>query len=352
MLLPGVEDPALDFLGLNTWVDLRNGLSDTSELDALAAAIRGEVTGPAETRPDPRAAICPYRGLQPFREEDAGFFFGRESFTETLLEKVRTTRFLGVVGASGSGKSSVVRAGLVPRLRAGADGHAWEILTLVPGSEPLHALAQAFDPPDPALGRIDRLQHVNRGAQSLRSGEVSLGRLADSVLADQHGTDRLMLVVDQFEELYTLVPPDRSADRERFVDLLLAATAEDGPLHVAMTMRGDFYARALGRRDLADRLQDAVVNIGPLATTGTPISEIEAVIRKPAGAVGLRFEDGLVERILADVGSEPGNLPLLEFLLTELWRQRRAGEMTNGHTRRWAACRVPTTTPCLSRRAR
>ena len=331
VLLPGVDDPALDFLGLNTWVDLRDDIADLGNLDALAAAIRGQPPGPADTRDDPRAQICPYRGLQPFREEDAQFFFGREAFSETLLQKVKTERFLAVVGASGSGKSSVVRAGLVPRLRAGADGHSWDILTIVPGKEPLQALARAFDPPPPELGRIEAIEHINRGAKSLRDDTVSLEQLTGHILDDQQGTDRLMLVIDQFEELYTLVSNERAADRERFIDLLLAATErDDGRLSVVVTMRGDFYALALKRRDLSDRLQDKVVNIGPLATTGEPMSELEAVIRKPAEAVFLTFEHGLVEQILKDVGTEPGNLPLLEFLLTELWRARKAGQMTNG----------------------
>ena len=327
VLLPGADDPALDFLRLNTWIDLRAGLSDDRSIEALAAAIRGQPVGPAEPI-DPRAEICPYRGLQPFREEDAAFFFGRETFTEKLLGKIATKRFLAVVGASGSGKSSVVRAGLVPKLRAGADGQSWEILTIVPGAEPLQALVQALDPPSSGLGRIDAIQQIKARANALR-GDVTLAELTEAALADQPGTDRLLLVIDQFEELYTLVPPDRAADRERFLDLILGGTSGEGRLNIVLTLRGDFFAQALGRRDLADRLQDAVVNIGPLTTNGEPISELEAVIRRPAEAVGLTFEDGLVERILRGVGTEPGNLPLLEFLLTELWRQRRAGQLTN-----------------------
>ncbi|MCP5075909.1 MAG: TIR domain-containing protein [Rhodobacteraceae bacterium] len=329
VLLPGTEDPALDFLGLNTWIDLREELTSDDGLEALVAAINGEPPGPGDARTDPRAGICPYRGLQPFREEDAGFFFGRDAFTQTLLKKLATERFLAVVGASGSGKSSVVRAGLTPLLRAGADGQVWDILTLLPGAEPLQALVQAFDPPSPDLGRIEKIESINRGADSLRAGSVTLEQLTDSFLAEQPGTERLMLVIDQFEELYTLVADDKATDREKFLDLILAATGDDSKLSIVLTMRGDFYARALTRRDLADRLQDAVVNIGPLSATGDRMGEIEEVIRKPAEAVGLRFEDGLVERILQDVGTEPGNLPLLEFLLTELWRMRKSGVLTN-----------------------
>ena len=112
VVLPGTEDLALGFLGLNTWVDLRTNLDRGVEL--LAKAVRGEPAGGPDDGPDPRAAICPYRGLQPFREEDAAFFCGREAFTATLVERIASHSLIAVVGASGSGKSSVVRAGLVP----------------------------------------------------------------------------------------------------------------------------------------------------------------------------------------------------------------------------------------------
>ena len=330
VLLPGADDPALDFLGLNTWIDLRDVVVNPSAIEGLAAAIKGQLPVAKNTRPDPRAVICPYRGLQPFREEDSAFFFGRDSFTETLLAKLRSKRFLAVVGASGSGKSSVVRAGLVPRLRARTDQDSWDVLTIVPGAQPLNALVQAFDPPAAKLSRIQKIQSIKTGASGLRDGSVTLSDLAEANLKEQPGTARLLLVVDQFEELFTLVSGENLGDRDKFLDLLSQATEGNGRLNAIITLRGDFYARALSRRDLADRLQDAVINIGPLGTAGDPMNEIEQVIRKPAKAVGLGFEDGLVERILRDVGTEPGNLPLLEFLLTELWRRRKDGILTNG----------------------
>ena len=346
MLLPGHDDPALDFLALNTWVDLRDGLSDRAALERLIAAIRGELPG-GPVR-DPRAEICPYRGLQPFREEDAQFFFGREGVTAHLLERVAEERFVAVLGASGSGKSSVVRAGLVPALRRSA-GACWEVLTLVPTANPLHALVQAFDPPAPELGLIERVHRLNGGAERLRDGGVGLGALTEALLGQQSGTDRLLLIVDQFEELYTLaqrsdeIAPNetvRSAratrstevaveDRARFIDLLLEASEGEGRLHIVLTLRGDFYARALERRKLSDRLEGAVFNVGPLQRESEAQGELEAVIRKPAEALGLGFEEGLVERILGDVGAEPGNLPLLEFLLRELWTRREHGLLTH-----------------------
>jgi WD40 repeat protein len=322
VLLPGADDPALGFLGLNTWVDLRQGPEDEVTIEILTRAARGLPPGEAALVPDPRGAICPYRGLLPFREEDAAFFIGREAFMATLLEKVRSSSLVAVVGASGSGKSSVVRAGLVPALRRGADNHVWEILTLTPGPTPLHALLAALSPPPEDMSRAARLARIEGDVSLLRERGLTIDVFARDIFSDQLGTDRLLLVVDQWEELYTQAKS--IDDRQRFLDLILQATA-DGSVTVVLTLRGDFYGRALEDRAFADRLQNAVVNLGPMRR-----EELERAVTEPAAKVGLGFEDGLVDRILEEVGSEPGNLPLLEFLLTELWARRERGLLTHG----------------------
>ena len=323
VLLPGADDPALGFLGLNTWVDLRQGPEDEVTIEILTRAARGLPPGDeAALVPDPRGAICPYRGLLPFREEDAAFFIGREAFMATLIEKVRSSSLVAVVGASGSGKSSVVRAGLVPALRRGADNHVWEILTLTPGPTPLHALLAALSPPPEDMSRAARLARIEGDVSLLRERGLTIDAFARDILSEQLGTDRLLLVVDQWEELYTQAKS--IDDRQRFLDLILQATA-DGSVTVVLTLRGDFYGRALEDRAFADRLQNAVVNLGPMRR-----EELERAVTEPAAKVGLGFEDGLVDRILEEVGSEPGNLPLLEFLLTELWARRERGLLTHG----------------------
>jgi hypothetical protein len=148
---------------------------------------------------------------------------------------------------------------------------------------------------------------------------LTLRDIVERVLQKQPGTDRLLLVADQWEEIYTLTPEE--ASRRRFVDELLEAS-RTAPLSVVLTLRGDFVGQALAYRPLSDRLQDAQVNLGPM-TRG----ELERAITAPAEKVGLRFEPGLVERILDDVGEEPGNLPLLEFVLKRLWEDRRGGQL-------------------------
>jgi WD40 repeat protein/type II secretory pathway pseudopilin PulG len=316
VLLPDAK-PVLGFLQQNTWVDLRHRPDDPGLLELLALAIRGEPPAAAlqERVNATLAAICPYRGLLYFREEDAPFFCGRETAVEQVVTAVKRHRFLAVVGASGCGKSSVVRAGLIPALRRERDA-VWEVVTLVPGDRPLHALAAALLPLlEPQMTETDRLAESNKLARYLAEGEIALRDIVQRALDKQPGTHRLLLVTDQWEELYTLTTDD--AARRRFINELLEATATS-PLSVVLTLRGDFVGRALGYRPLSDRLQGAQINLGPMTR-----AELERAIRSPAKKVGLSFEPGLVERILDDVGDEPGNLPLLEFVLSRLWEERR-----------------------------
>jgi WD40 repeat protein len=319
VLLPGA-DPVPGFLCQNTWVDLRERPDDPVRLAILAGAIRGEPPGPAiqEKVQATLAAICPYRGLLPFREEDAPFFFGRAEAIKRLLQDVANRNLLAVVGASGSGKSSVVRAGLVPALRRDRTP-VWEVATLVPGDRPLHALATALVPllePE-KTDETDRLITVNKQVRALQDGDLQLRDIVERVLQKQPGTDRLLLIVDQWEELYTLTRDD--GDRRRFVDELLEATTR-APLAVVLTLRGDFVGHVLAYRPLSDRLQDAQINLGPMTR-----AELQQAITAPAEQIGLSFEAGLVARILDDVGDEPGNLPLLEFVLKRLWEERHRG---------------------------
>ena len=323
VLLPGCEPP-LGFLRQLTWVDLRTQTLDRG-IVILAKAARGEAPGPELQKhlDSVRASICPYRGLLHFREEDAPFFFGREAAIDKLVDAVQRQPFVAVVGASGSGKSSVVRAGLVPRLRSDRRT-AWETVILVPTDQPLKALARALVPLlEPTMGEVDRLAEAAKLAEHFRSGTISLYDIVERILEKQSGTDRVLIVVDQFEELYTLTSDEEA--RRRFLDELLAASSRAGSkANVALTLRGDFVGKALAYRPLSDRLQDAQINLGPMTR-----EELECAIRKPAEKIQLEFESGLVKRILNDVGDEPGNLPLLEFVLKELWEKRRGRVLLN-----------------------
>jgi tetratricopeptide (TPR) repeat protein len=323
VLLPGCEPP-LGFLRQLTWVDLRTQTLDRG-IAILIKAAHGEAPGPDLQRhlDSVRASICPYRGLLHFREEDAPFFFGREATIDKLMDAVQRQPFVAVVGASGSGKSSVVRAGLVPGLRSDRRT-AWETVILVPTDRPLTALARALVPLlEPTMGEVDRLAEATKLAEHFRSGVISLFDIIERILEKQSGTDRALIVVDQFEELYTLSSDEEA--RRRFLDELLAVSSRTGSkANVALTLRGDFVGRAFAYRQLSDRLQDAQINLGPMTR-----EELECAIRKPAEKIQLEFEPGLVRRILNDVGDEPGNLPLLEFVLKELWDKRRGHVLLN-----------------------
>jgi hypothetical protein len=239
VLLPDCEPP-LGFLRQLTWVDLRSQALESGIL-ILVKAARGESPGPElqEHFDSVRASISPYRGLLHFREEDAPFFFGREAAIDKLMDAVQRQPFVAVVGASGSGKSSVVRAGLVPRL--GSDRRmAWENVILVPTDRPLKALAMALVPLlEPTMGEVDRLVEAAKLAEHFRSETISLYDIVERILAKQSGTDRLLIVVDQFEELYTLTSDEEA--RRRFLDELLATSSPArSKATVALTLRGDF----------------------------------------------------------------------------------------------------------------
>ncbi len=204
VLLSG-SDPGLGFLGLNTWVDFREGIEQPMALAILDAAIRREPPGPdlQERMRETLETVNPYKGLTYFREEDAGFFFGREDYTKKLHDKFQNCNFIAVVGASGSGKSSIVRAGLIPKLRNDTQA-PWEILTIVPGDRPLYNLAAGLLPLlEPDMSVSDRLIKVGELEQALKSGR-KVRDWVEEILNQQPGTQSFLLVVDQWEELYTL----------------------------------------------------------------------------------------------------------------------------------------------------
>jgi hypothetical protein len=319
VLLPGA-DPISGFLFLNTWVDLRHDVSDSSGLAALARAISGDrVAPPVENR----EVVLPYRGLEIFREEHAAFFCGRETFSERLLNTVLSRKLIAVVGPSGSGKSSVVHAGLMPALRRRLPpADTWDALVFTPGDRPYHRLAAAMIPLlEPDLSETKRLMEVEDLGTALAKGKIPLEGAINRLLEKSKGTDRLLLVADQFEELFTTVA---ESDRKSFITNLLQ-TISNSPVSLLLTLRADFYGNALSlSRALSDELENGVVNLGPMRR-----EELKRAISVPAERVGLEFESGLVTRILDDVAEQPGYLPLLEFALTELWSQREKRRMTH-----------------------
>ncbi len=272
-------------------------------------------------RPPP----SPYRGLFAFRREDSEFFFGRESFSKRLVSEASRQSLLAIVGPSGCGKSSVAAAGLLAA--AAADQNTTPI-SLRPGSQPQQALSLSLLPLlEPEMSETEYLIEAKVMASALEDGRLSLGRIIDRILESEGMTGRLLILIDQFEELFTLCPHEDQ--RLAFLDTLLETTAEQRrrrqPLAcICLTLRADFMEQALSHRSFADALQSSTMILGPM----TP-EEMKRAIVKPARVLGVEFEAGLAERILDDVGTRPGNLPLLEFALSKLWEEQDGWLLTH-----------------------
>ncbi|MEF9906124.1 nSTAND1 domain-containing NTPase [Streptomyces sp. P9-A2] len=234
--------------------------------------------------------LAPYRGLARFETGDSGLFFGREQLTADLVDLLRRRRFAAVFGPSGSGKSSLLRAGLLPVLRhtrePGLRPAAIRILT--PGEHPARSHAPLLTPAIPRAG--------SAGADTF-------------------------VIVDQFEEVFTLCHD--AADRARFIDLLLTARQPESRLRVLLAVRGDFYGRCAEHRDLAYALRDANLLAGAMSR-----AELRDAVVKPATAAGLTVERALTTRLVKEVADAPGGLPLLSHALRETWRRRRGKTLT------------------------
>ncbi|HEY2293642.1 MAG TPA: TIR domain-containing protein [Thermoanaerobaculia bacterium] len=325
VLLPGSErgEPSRypAFLRATTWVEFRETLDDEKALHRLICGIRGIPPGP-----DPGEAVAegarPYRGLQVFDVGDALFFFGREALTEWLLDKLRTdrsgSRFLAIVGPSGSGKSSLARAGLLASLKSGKlpGSDIWPIAICKPGAQPLESLAVALSGA-PRLG--DSPSALRDLIRDLGADSRMLHLTTRLSLRDAPADRRLVVLIDQFEEVFTLCPEE--AQRRAIIDNLLhAATVADGQTVVVLTLRADFYGRCAAYPDLAAAVSDRQSLVGPM-TRG----ELQSAIERPAYLAGCELEGGLADLLLNEVESQPGSLPLLEHSLLQIWQRREGG---------------------------
>ncbi|MGD2145115.1 MAG: BTAD domain-containing putative transcriptional regulator [Anaerolineae bacterium] len=323
---------------------------------ASVAAVRGlDLLSQPPAPGDP-----PFKGLAFFDVADADLFFGRDILTARLVqllgepptpspeEGVGGGGFLAVVGTSGCGKSSVVRAGLVAALQRGkplADGtpppegsHLWPVVIITPTANPLESLAlgltRSVDPMPAATALVDNM------ARDFRSLHRHIRRTLSPSAQARTGR-RLLLVVDQFEELFTQCHDP--AQREAFVDNLLTAAAapspsqgegwgegeghggDDGSTLVVITLRADFYHHCAQFESLRAALEQHQAYIGPMT-----LDELRSAIEEPARRSGWNLEPGLVDLLLRDVGDEPGALPLLSHALLETWKRRRGHTLTLG----------------------
>ncbi|MBD2075923.1 caspase family protein [Phormidium sp. FACHB-592] len=267
--------------------------------------------------------VCPYRGLEFFDEAHADYYFGREELTDQLIEKLRTGNFAAVVGASGSGKSSLVRAGLIHTLRQGkkfSGSDRWRIQLISPTEQPLKSLATAFvNPKDSA---VDRAEQLRRAETLLRDGGTGLSHLIRaSLMSAKHGRNsRLLLIIDQFEEVFTLCQGlQAERDRLNFFHSLITALRElNDCFSVVVVLRADFFGKYSLYNGLAKQIEQNLITVTPLT-----YQQIKASIVKPAEKAGIICEPNLIYNILLDVVGAPGELPLLQYTLLELWQRRQ-----------------------------
>lgn len=254
----------------------------------------------------------PYKGLQAFGEGDAGDFHGREQLVKHLVERIESERFLGVIGASGCGKSSVVRAGLVPALRAGSitGSHEWCIATMVPGPHPFEELEAALL--HACGGSLESL------SEQFRGDNLDLLRAILRIGPDHD----VLLVIDQFEELFLL--GESEDERQRFIRNLSEALEDPhSRLRIVVTLRADFYDLPLSYPEPAGWIGGHQVTVPPL----TP-AELERAAVLPATHAGVEFELDLAAELVADVAGNPGALPLFQYTLTELYERRGSRALT------------------------
>lgn len=276
----------------------------------------GETGHSADLRP-------PYVGLRAFEREDADRFFGRDATVQRLVDLLAAHGAVTVVGPSGSGKSSLVRAGLLPALASGAipDADTWPVAVVVPGRQPLRALAASFE--ELARHRDGAAPPPADLVRRLLDDPGELHRAATRVLAAV-GADpaaRVALVLDQAEELFTVADAAQAA---ALLAGVAAAVRRRAPrVAVVATMRADFYVRAASNHDMAALLSRSQLVIPPLSG-----SECEAAIVGPAGLVGATLERGIVGQMVAEATGQPGRLPLLQHTLWELWQSRDGSTLT------------------------
>ncbi|WP_171233334.1 protein kinase [Ruegeria sp. HKCCA4812] len=298
-------DPAERFADIQSW---------SSAAHDIMARIAAQAPDPTSTRHVLGAtaqseADCPYHGLSAFQPEDADRFFGREELVSDLLQRLRTLKVLVVGGASGSGKSSLIRAGVIPSLRQ----------DLVPGSETWRI--ELFTPGRDALSELFYRLRGTEGSARVRLGEfVSRPSIARQVVQDS-GPRPVLLAIDQFEELFTLNDKQTAQD---FVDALAAITdPADSDVRIIVTIRADFYEKCAAIPWLAEAVSRNQVLVGPMSA-----NDLRRSIVEPARRVGLYVEQHLVDAIVSDAGNDAGVLPLISHALVETWKRRLGATLT------------------------
>ena len=268
----------------------------------------------------------PFRSLRPFEAEDSCLFFGRESETEDLLARLSRSPVLVVLGNSGSGKSSLIRAGLIPALQQGhfrshpSPVNSWRTVLFCPSGTPFDYLADVLpNSLTPELNLQKQSDFITHCREKLPSRETALrdaiGAITNSVSV-QSRPSHVLLVADQFEEIFTLT--ENRKTRDRYIDSLLAANSLNGPVavYLVLILRADFYANCLEHQGLSRLLETNLYNVPRMSA-----DQLHQSIEKRLAMAGGQAEAGFIDSLLAEVGDEPGDLALLEHALGLLWEK-------------------------------
>jgi serine/threonine protein kinase/DNA-binding SARP family transcriptional activator len=281
--------------------------TDPAERFASSAEFAEELAGTVSARPartEVEPSVNPYRGLAAFEEPDAPFFFGRAELVAAILDKLDREPVTLLVGPSGSGKSSVLRAGVIPVLRSG--GSLPVVVT--PTSDPMGSLASA-------------IESISTTASGAIRSDLDAGESPAAVIERVAPGSRVVIAIDQLEELFTLA---RAEDAEAFLAALAASvTAKDSSLKVIASIRADFFAYPVASPSFGTISGPATVTIGPMRA-----EQIAAAISEPARLSGVEVEPALIAELTADAAGRPGSLPLMQFALTRAWDERSGSTLT------------------------
>jgi WD40 repeat protein/energy-coupling factor transporter ATP-binding protein EcfA2 len=314
--------------GKSLYISVRNARVELQKLESefpcaswLPVIVQNQTETPPTWQSMGIISFCPYQGLSAFKEDNAEYFFGRESATAGLVAAVNNKPLVAIIGASGSGKSSLVFAGLIPQLRGDAI-HNWKILSFRPGKNPFQSLdatlISALDlVEDERLAELELDVNLQRTPTTLENFITYLTPLSSP-------TSRILLIADQFEEIYTLCTD--AEERRIFLDNLLYAVEKSPFFRLLITIRADFLSRALDDYEPFERS----LHLYQLESVERMNrDELEAAIILPAKRLGFEFEEGLSNTIINDIQDGDGRLPLLEFTLSQLWKHQYAGNLTH-----------------------
>jgi WD40 repeat protein/serine/threonine protein kinase len=324
---PNKLDEALELL-VDRWVPvMRRGLASDplarfADIDewrtAVIEAIGDEAstsTGDYPAKKRYKSDLCPYQGLAAFQPGDAGRFFGRDAVVVDLVSRLRTRRILVVGGASGSGKSSLVRAGLIPAIQSGAlvDSDRWPVVLFTPTAKPMDELEYQ-------LGKaLDGLNAKPGDKTSVQSSSMQWRRIAEQITDIAGG---VLICIDQFEELFTL---DHSGQvRTEYLEALSSIVdPADSRVRLVIIIRADFYAASSKFSWLASAINDNQILVGPMSR-----AELKEAIMEPARRAGLRLEESLVDAVLEEGATAVGALPLVSHAMAETWQRRSGSRLT------------------------